>query len=477
MSRPHAEVLICGAGIAGISAAYHLAVRRGVRGVVLVDEAPPLTVTSDKSTECYRNWWPGPGEAMVRLMDRSIDGLEELALASGNAFALNRNGYAYFTARPETARAFEEQGREISRLGAGPLRVVRGEAGDPELADAELPPMPWSERASEEELRRREPGVTDGADLVLDRDWIRWRFPFLADDVVAMLRPRRCGWLSAQQLGMWLLEQAREHGVQEVRGRVAEVDTSGGRMRRVRVEVPGGDERWEVAHFVNAAGPHLASVGRLLDVDLPVGNELHAKATFTDSLGVLPRELPLMVWNDPIRLEWSEEERAMLEEDRDLGWLQAELPGGLHFRPEGGHGSRAVLGLWAYHVDTFDPPSFPPPLDPLYAQVVLEGMVRMVPALAPYKERIREPWVDGGYYCKTRENRPLIGPLPVEGAWVLGALSGYGIMASQGAAEILADRLTGETPPTWSDAFLLERYEDPAYRRLLESWDAGAGEL
>ena len=72
MSAPTAEVVICGAGIAGIAAAYHLAVRRGVRGVVLVDEGAPLSLTSDKSTECYRNWWPGPGDDMVALMNRSI---------------------------------------------------------------------------------------------------------------------------------------------------------------------------------------------------------------------------------------------------------------------------------------------------------------------------------------------------------------------------------------------------------------------
>ena len=34
MGRTSAEVVICGAGIAGVAAAYHLAVRRGVRGVV-----------------------------------------------------------------------------------------------------------------------------------------------------------------------------------------------------------------------------------------------------------------------------------------------------------------------------------------------------------------------------------------------------------------------------------------------------------
>jgi glycine/D-amino acid oxidase-like deaminating enzyme len=71
-----ADVVICGAGIAGISAAYHLSVRHGMKNVLLVDEGAPLSLTSDKSTECYRNFWPGPGDAMVSLMNRSIDIME-----------------------------------------------------------------------------------------------------------------------------------------------------------------------------------------------------------------------------------------------------------------------------------------------------------------------------------------------------------------------------------------------------------------
>src|SRR2546429_2973204 len=100
MSAPTAEVVICGAGIAGIAAAYHLAVRRGLTDVVIVDERPPLSLTSDKSTECYRNWWPGPGDDMVALMNRSIDLLEELARESGNVFRMNRRGYLFATPDP-----------------------------------------------------------------------------------------------------------------------------------------------------------------------------------------------------------------------------------------------------------------------------------------------------------------------------------------------------------------------------------------
>ena len=56
MNRMTEQVVVIGAGIAGISAAFHLAVREGLDGVVLVEAGDPLALTSDKSTECYRNW-------------------------------------------------------------------------------------------------------------------------------------------------------------------------------------------------------------------------------------------------------------------------------------------------------------------------------------------------------------------------------------------------------------------------------------
>jgi sarcosine oxidase, subunit beta len=122
------DIVICGAGIAGVSAAYHLAVKHGVQDILLVDQGPPLSLTSDKSTECYRNWWPGPGSAMIALMDRSIDLLEELAQESNNIFQLSRRGYMYVTGDgakiPEMVRSAEN----ISALGAGPCASIPQEA-------------------------------------------------------------------------------------------------------------------------------------------------------------------------------------------------------------------------------------------------------------------------------------------------------------------------------------------------------------
>ena len=54
-----ASVVVAGAGIAGISTAYHLAVVHGVPDVVVCDPRPPLTLTSDKSTE-GTNCYPSP---------------------------------------------------------------------------------------------------------------------------------------------------------------------------------------------------------------------------------------------------------------------------------------------------------------------------------------------------------------------------------------------------------------------------------
>ena len=57
---------------------------------------------------------------------------------------------------------------------------------------------------------------------------------------------------------------------------------------------------------------------------------------------------------------------------------------------------------------------------------------------------------------------------------VIGALSGYGMMASNSAADLLADYIAERPLPRYAPAFHLDRYDDPAYAKLLESWgDSG----
>jgi glycine/D-amino acid oxidase-like deaminating enzyme len=132
-----------------------------------------------------------------------------------------------------------------------------------------------------------------------------------------------------------------------------------------------------------------------------------------------------------------------------------------------------VLLIWTYDVAPV-PPTFPPTFDPAYPEIAIRGISRMVPAFARYFARLPRAVVDGGYYTKTRENRFLAGPLPVEGAFVCGALSGYGLMASNVAGELVAAHATGAALPAYAPAFALARYADPAYAARLERWsDSG----
>jgi len=301
---------------------------------------------------------------------------------------------------------------------------------------------------------------------------IQEHYPFISDDAVALLHPRRCGWLSAQQLGMFLLQEARTHDVELVSGRVNDVTVKQGRVSAIQI----GEQTIATRAFIIAAGPLISQVARMIDVELPVFNELHGKISFDDYLGVVPRSAPLMIWNDPVQLLWTEEERQELAADKETHWLLQTFPAGVHFRPEGGDHSPVLLALWTYDVEVMEP-SWPPHFDPFYPEVILRGLARMAPGLARYVGRLRNLYVDGGYYCKTRENRPLISPLPVDGAYVIGALSGYGIMASQAAAELLASHVSGETLPDYAPAFHLSRYDDPRYLALLDGWDSGAGQL
>jgi len=460
VSRSSAEVVICGAGIAGISAAYHLAVRHGLPRVVLVDERAPLSLTSDKSTECYRNWWPGPGDAMVRLMNRSIDLLDEWAMETHNRFQLNRRGYLFATAEPERVPQFITAGEEAAALGAGPLR--RHEGGGRDSAYAPSPPSGFEDQP-------------DGSDLITDPALLREHFPYLAPDTVAVIHPRRCGWFSAQQLGAFLLEAARKHGVEVVQGKIASVDSSGGRIRGVTVDGEGEARQISTGRLVLAPGPLLSSAAGLLGLELPVYAEWHVKVAMADPLRVVPRVAPLLIWTDEQRLPWTDEERRELESTEATRRLIEPFPPGVHARPEGPDDSPILLILWTYHTEP-RPPTFPGPVDPLYPEVALRGLARMLPGMRAYIGRAPRPVVDGGYYLKTRENRPLIGPLPVAGAFVLGALSGFGLMASAGAGEILAAHVLGEQTPAYARAFRLERYDDPTYLALLETWGS-SGQL
>jgi len=446
-----ADVVVIGAGIAGVSVAYHLAVKHGVNRAVLVDPRPPLTLTSDKSTECYRNWWPS--RDMVGLMNRSIDLLEKMAADSGNVFELNRRGYLFVTGDDERFHRMVEEAYHISALGAGPVRLHPGP-----IAYRHSPGQGFD-------------GAPEGADVLVGPEEVLEHFPYLTARATGAIHVRRAGWFSAQQLGAWMLAQARERGLEVIADEVTRIEVAGEEVRSVTLA---GGGTIAAGAVVVAAGPMSGSVAAMAGVDLPLFSELHLKVAFRDHLDVIPRHAPMIIWSDPQHLQWTEEERAALAEQGRADLL-GEMPVFCHGRPEGGAESPYLLALWEYHGRVQDP-VWPLPDDPLYPEVVMRGLTTMVPGLRAYADRLPRSVVDGGYYTKTVENRPLLGPAGPDGLHLAAGMSGFGVMAAAGAGDLVARHVIGADLPDHAGAFLLSRYQDADYMSSLTA-GAGTGQL
>jgi glycine/D-amino acid oxidase-like deaminating enzyme len=274
---------------------------------------------------------------------------------------------------------------------------------------------------------------------------------------------------------MYLMEQALERGARLLRGRVEDVLVKGDRIEGVRVNQDGKQLDIATRTFINAAGPLIQEIGRMLDVDVPILHERHLKVSITDHHGILPRNAPLLIWEDPQHIPWSEEEHDLLIESDETRYMVEELPAGAHVRPEGGADSKNILFLWPYDLQPIAP-TFPIHIPDSYSEIGLRGLVTMLPELDIYLSRIPRPVVDGGYYTKTPENRMLCGPLPVEGAYLLGALSGFGLMAACGAGELLAAHVIGSKLPHYAPAFQLSRYDHPDYLEKFKDWSS-SGQL
>jgi glycine/D-amino acid oxidase-like deaminating enzyme len=391
---------------------------------------------------------------MLRFVSRSIDLLEELARETNNVFRLNRRGYLFVTHDEQRVSELRDRAQGLARFGMGALRIHPGETT--------YSPAPA-------EGYHDQP---DGADLLLGDEALR-AFPFLHADTRAALHVRRAGWLNAGALGGYLLKRALGAGVTFVRDRVIGFDTSGARVTRVRLA---SARAIETDCVVLATGPSLAETARLLGIELPLFHELHAKVTFNDTHHIIPRWAPFTIWIDRTRLVWSKREQAMLASQSATRHLLDEFPGGVHLRPVDGPCGDELYLIWTFHAEP-TPAVWPPEFDPRYADICLRGIAAMTPVMRVYLDREQRGITDGGYYSKTADNRALIGPLAVEGAFALGALSGYGIMASQAAAELLASHVLGQSLPDYARAFLPARFDDPRYVDEVQRWGALTGQL
>jgi D-arginine dehydrogenase len=451
--KHQADVAVIGAGIVGIACAYYLALSGRAPKVVLIDPLAPMSLTSAASGENYRNWWPN--RVMTEFTDYSIDLMEEIARESDNRLHMTRRGYALATRQADPAALLRQLQEGYGAEGARKIRLHRkgsNAAYRPALS------ADWRD-------------APDGVDVIQDRAILDACFPTFDKEVATVLHIRRAGDISSQQMGSYMLQKLCERGGRVVRGRVTAVR----RTAPFTLEIDGGSATAVDAEIVvNAAGPFVGEVAGLMGESLPVMNVFQQKIAFEDSRAVIDRRMPFAIDLDGQAIDWTEQERALLADDPATAWLTRPMPGAIHCRPEGGEGGRWVKLGWAFNtipsaVET------DLPCDPSFPEIVLRGAARLNPGLKAYYGRLPARLSHyGGYYTMTRENWPLIGPMKTPGAFVAGALSGFGTMASCAAGALTAKWVGGEPIPDFARALGLARYEDAALMKaLLESESRG----
>jgi len=453
----NADVVICGAGMAGVATAYFLSKKMGVQDVLLVDKRAPLSLTSDKSAELYSRAWIN--ETMFRFMNRSVDIMEDLARETGNVFNMNRRGGCSVALTDQGASDFKSMLREQAHLGLGPSRVCK------QSGVASTPYVPSAIEGFG--------GGPQGADLLLDKSLIREYYPYLSDKVTAILHTRGSGWFSAHTLGMYLLEQAKAHGTRELCGEVIAVEKDKQGVCGIEVAMEGSVETIKTRRFVNAAGPFVKRVAAMVDTDIPVRATLIAKIVIEDYLGVVPRSAPSLSLSDEFFMEWSEEDKELLREDDEFRWLLDKFSSGPYMHIEGGKGSKWFMVAWGYNqrlgAAVTDEPQWDPQFPKEYPELVLRGASILIPGLKRYAEKMPRFMYDGGYFMTTpdpagkvdaegttSQSLPLVGPLGVDGAFVVN--SPFGVRAGCACGELCAAWVTGGKLPDYADELSLKRY-------------------
>lgn len=412
-SHEHVEIAVLGAGIAGIATAYYLCSRYEKQSVLLIDSRQPMSFTTAQSGDNYRNWWPH--HTMTAFANYSIDLMEDIASESSNVLNMSRRGY---------------------------LLATRDKFIGDIVSDGDI--------------------TSGNVDLFTEKSLIRRRFPSISDEIRSVVHIRRGGEISGQALGQYMLNQIRGAGGYRLMADVVGIDVD----NRFTIEVRDqeGIRRIEAENLVNAAGPFAKDLAAMIGIDLPIENVFQQKIAFDDTAGAIPRDMPFSIDLDDIELDWSDEERELLAEDEEMAWLIEPVRGGAHCRPDGSSkGTRVKLG-WAYNRKVSEPQqdlANEPYLNSQFPEIVIRAAARLHPSLNQYVENFPARCAHyGGYYSMTRENWPLIGPMGLPGAYVAGALSGFGSMSACAVGAICAAWMTDSALPDYAAQLSPSRYDD-----------------
>lgn len=410
------SIAICGAGIAGVAAAYYLTKNNADLSITLIDKNDPLSYTTSKSGENFRDYWPHP--CMEALSSHSIELMDNLREEYGeHTFNMFYSGY-HFISHHKDAAIF---------------------ADDNTI-----------------EFREKNRVETDAAA-------IQKKHPYLDEGIKKSVFIKKAGNVDSISMANVMLNAAKKKGVQFYSDEIvdAQKSTAGFRLTFASAKELTFDK------IIIAAGPFMGHLAGMFDLDFPVWNTLQRKFIMPDPKGIIPHDMPFTIYADGQFLDWSDEEIAFMQSEKEMKWMTQEFPGAIHIKPESG---RIKMG-WAFSKKR-ENPQWEINKAAYFPQVVLKGASRFIPALAAYVEQTPTPLIEyGGYYTRTEENWPLIGATELDNVYVVGALAGFGTMTACAAGELCAKEILGMELPWYAPYFNPNRYTNPKIMKEMDALD------
>jgi sarcosine oxidase subunit beta len=350
--RAHADVVIIGGGVIGTSIAYHLA-RMGRQDIVVLERESMLGMGSTgKCAGGIRQQFST--EVNIRLAMESVSFFQRFQAKLGTDPEFHQHGYLFLATTEEDATAFRQNVALQRSLG---LEV---ELLSPQEAHQFVPAL------NTEDVVLATYCPTDGY-----------------ADPHSVLQGFAKG---ARQLGVEICTDTQATTIELQEGKVRAVVTDRGRIQTPVV--------------VDAAGPWLAVVARMVGIELPV-LPYRRQIFVTSPFPAIPGPLPMVIDFQP----------------------------SFYFRKEG---PGILMGM----TDDEEPPSFNTQVDWEFLAQVVERAIHRAPILE--QAGFMDGW--GGLYAVTPDDNPILGPIPeVEGFICAGGFSGHGFMLAPAIGRAVAE--------------------------------------
>jgi glycine/D-amino acid oxidase-like deaminating enzyme len=406
-------IAICGAGIAGVATAYYLLKERKDITVLLIDKNQPLSFTTSKSGENFRDYWPQMH--MRQFISESIRLMKELKELHGDdSFDMVFSGYHF----------------------------VSHDINNPIF-----------------ELNKKE-SVNDYLEQVTDSNIIQRNFPYLDQRIEKVVKIKNAGKIDVYALGSLLLKEAKKMGLQLVEGEIFSIEKINSKYK-IFLD---SKKSISVDKVVIAAGPFINNIAKMVGIQFPVTNTLQRKFIIPDPNNIIPKDMPFTIYADSQFLDWSKAEASFFASEEKYKWLLNEFPSGLHIKPE----KEGIKLGWAFQTKQIRPTWHTPSFD-FFPQAVLKGASRFIPELAKYEHKIPTPLIEyAGYYTRTKENWPLIGDTKADNVFVIGALAGYGTMSACAAGKLCASYVLDKSDyPDYAEYFHPLRYENESIKKKM----------